>query len=255
MDLELWHFPISHFNEKVRWALDWKRLPHRRRALGWDYVPRAWWATGQLSVPILRIDGRAVHDSTRIIGELEHRCPEPALYPQDPALRARALALEEFCDEELGHAVRTAVLGPLLYQDPEAALDVLTTGMAPSARRILGAAVPAFRAFYTQRHKIRPEIIEAEQKKVRNGMNRIVSEIGASGYLVGDSFTVADLTAAALLGPIAQPGELEYKPPSPFSPLMEEYRSTVAYHPALRWAVDMYGRHRGASAEAAASGF
>ena len=22
----LWHFPISHFNEKVRWALDWKGI-------------------------------------------------------------------------------------------------------------------------------------------------------------------------------------------------------------------------------------
>jgi len=20
----LWHFPISHYNEKARWALDWK---------------------------------------------------------------------------------------------------------------------------------------------------------------------------------------------------------------------------------------
>ena len=27
----LWHFPISHYNEKARWALDWKRIPHVRR--------------------------------------------------------------------------------------------------------------------------------------------------------------------------------------------------------------------------------
>ena len=36
-----WHFPVSHFNEKVRWALDDKRIPHVRRALGLGYVPRA----------------------------------------------------------------------------------------------------------------------------------------------------------------------------------------------------------------------
>ena len=29
----LWHFRISHFNEKARWALDWKRVPHVRRAV------------------------------------------------------------------------------------------------------------------------------------------------------------------------------------------------------------------------------
>lgn len=25
----LWHFAISHFTEKARWALDWKGIPHR----------------------------------------------------------------------------------------------------------------------------------------------------------------------------------------------------------------------------------
>ncbi len=49
----LWHFPISHFNEKVRWALDWKGVPHVRRALGASYLPRALWATGQPHLPIL----------------------------------------------------------------------------------------------------------------------------------------------------------------------------------------------------------
>ena len=29
----LWHLPISHYSEKVRWALDWKRIPHRRRIM------------------------------------------------------------------------------------------------------------------------------------------------------------------------------------------------------------------------------
>ena len=29
----LWHIPLSHFNEKVRWALDYKRIPHTRRSM------------------------------------------------------------------------------------------------------------------------------------------------------------------------------------------------------------------------------
>ncbi len=45
----LWHFPISHFNEKVLWALDLKRIPHVRRALGPSYLFKAWWATGHAS--------------------------------------------------------------------------------------------------------------------------------------------------------------------------------------------------------------
>jgi glutathione S-transferase len=249
MDLELWHFPISHYNEKVRWALDWKRLPHRRRALSWNYVPLAWWATGQLRLPILRIDRRPVADSTRIIAELERLQPEPALYPTDPAQRERALALEDFCDEHLGHALRAAVLGPLFYHDPRAALGILTTGMGAGARRLMGAAFPGFRAFYVRRHKISLAAVDAERAAVRAAMDRIAAEIGPSGYLVGDRFTVADLTAAALLSPIVLPAELEYRPPEPPPPLVQDYRATIAGHRAFLWAVEIYRKHRGASAE------
>jgi hypothetical protein len=37
----LWHIPLSHYSEKVRWALDYKGIAHRRRVLGPDYLIRA----------------------------------------------------------------------------------------------------------------------------------------------------------------------------------------------------------------------
>ena len=94
----LWHIPFSHFNEKVRWALDFKNVPHRRRCVGADYLFKAWRATGHGTLPILFLDGKAVGDSTDIIAALEQRQPEPALYPKDPAQLRRALDLEDFGD-------------------------------------------------------------------------------------------------------------------------------------------------------------
>ena len=61
----LWHIPLSHFSEKVRWTLDYKRIAHRRQVLGADYLIRAWRATGRGTLPILFLDGRAIGDSTR----------------------------------------------------------------------------------------------------------------------------------------------------------------------------------------------
>jgi hypothetical protein len=29
----LWHIPLSHYSEKVRWALDYKGIAHRRSVL------------------------------------------------------------------------------------------------------------------------------------------------------------------------------------------------------------------------------
>jgi len=47
----LWQFRNSHFNEKVRWALDWKRVPHLRRSLVPGlHIGRALWMTGKKQV-------------------------------------------------------------------------------------------------------------------------------------------------------------------------------------------------------------
>lgn len=103
----LWHIPLSHFSEKDRWALDHKRIPHHRQVLGPDYLIRAWRATGRGTLPILFLNGRAIGDSTHIIAALEEHYPESPLYPDDAA-RQRALALEDYFDEQLGPAVRAS---------------------------------------------------------------------------------------------------------------------------------------------------
>ena len=104
----LWHIPLSHYSEKVRWALDYKGIAHRRRVLGPDYLIRVWRATGQGKLPVLWLDGRAIADSTRIIAALEEHYPEPPLYPRDAAMRQRALTLEDDLDETLAGRDRDA---------------------------------------------------------------------------------------------------------------------------------------------------
>jgi glutathione S-transferase len=245
----LWHFPISHYNEKVRWALDWKGIPHVRRALAMGYLPRALWATGQPRLPILFLDGRAIADSTRIIAAIEEHHPAAPLYPSDPEACRRALAIEDFLDEELGAAVRTALLGPVFARDPAAAIAVLSTGMPRYAGRVMRAGAPVFRAFYRARHAINDATITASRGQVAAALDRLEREIGPAGYLVGDRFTVADLTAAAMLGVLCVPERLEYLPAQPWPPEMNAYRETLAARPVSRWVAQMYERHRGRSAE------
>ncbi len=220
----LWHIPLSHFSEKVRWTLDYKRIAHRRQVLGPDYLIRAWRATGRGTLPILFLDGRAIGDSTRIIAALEDRHPEPPLYRADAAARERALALEDYFDEQLGPALRAAVVTPLFRHDPDLALRVLTTGMPDQAYQRLRPLVRIFPAFYRFRHKIKDARLDADRATVNAALDRIERERQGRAYLVGDAFTVADLTAAAMLSPLLQ-------------------------HPATRWAVDIYRLHRGRSAE------
>src|SRR3954463_13177361 len=86
----LWHLKVSNYNEKARWALDYKGLPHTRRALpagAHAKVARGLTDGSCSTFPILVIGDEVVPDSTKIIEALEQRHPDPPLYPADPQLR------------------------------------------------------------------------------------------------------------------------------------------------------------------------
>ena len=245
----LWHIPLSHYNEKVRWALDYKGIAHRRRVLGPDYLIRAWRATGQGKLPILWLGGRAIADSTRIIAALEECYPEPPLYPRDEPARQRALALEEDLDETLGPALRAAVVTPLFRNDPDIALRVLMTGMPEKAYRRLRPLLRIFPSYYRFRHKISEANLEKDRAAVAAALDHIEQERRGRAYLVGEAFTVADLTAAALLGALLQPPEIQYPLQVELPPYLQDYRTTLLRHPAAQWVCGIYRLHRGHSAE------
>jgi glutathione S-transferase len=252
MDIPLlWHIPFSHFNEKVRWALDYKGIAHRRKVLGPDYLIRAWRATGRGTLPILFLDGRPVGDSTHIIAALEARHPEPPLYPCDAAGRELALALEDDLDEQLGPALRASLVTPMFRRDPDLAIRVLTTGMPDVAYRRLRPVARFFPAYYRLRHGISDAKLEADRAAVAAALDRIERQRGSRAYLVGDAFTVADLTAAALLSPLVQPPEIQYPLRVEWPAYLRDYRAELLRHPAARWAADVYRLHRGRSAEVA----
>jgi len=245
----LWHIPISHYNEKARWALDYKRVAHHRQVLGPDYLIRAWRATGRGTLPILFVDERAIGDSTHIIAALEERYPEAPLYPADAAARQRALALEDYFDEQLGPAIRAAIVTPLFRLDPDIALRVLTTGMPDKAYKTLRPLMRIFPAYYRFRHKIRDAKLEADRATVNAALDRIEQELRGRAYLNGDAFTVADLTAAALLSPLLQPPEIQYPLRVELPGYLQDYRAALLRHPAAQWAAGIYRRHRCSSAE------
>jgi glutathione S-transferase len=115
----LHQFPYSHYNEKARWGLDWKGVPHVRRShLPGPHALAIKRLSGQTATPVLVIDGEVIAGSARILDALERRHPERPLYPADPALRRRALEIQERFDREVGPAART-VLFSALIEEPD----------------------------------------------------------------------------------------------------------------------------------------
>jgi glutathione S-transferase len=246
----LWQYSFSNYNEKARWALDFKGIRHRRRSVmpGW---PRSLWLSrGDRTLPVLDLDGRRVMDSTRIISALEERNPEPALYPADPDERQRALDLEDFFDENAGHDMRRVGFWEA-RQDLSYALDFMTTDQPPVAGAVarigLRVGFPFVWRYMSARYRFTEDAVERSRGTLADALDRIESERAGGDYLVGESFTVADLTAAALLYPLVGPREFPYELPDP---PRWKFLEPLRDHPGLGWIRETWRRHRGAPAGA-----
>jgi glutathione S-transferase len=247
----LWHLTASHYSEKVRWALDYKQVPHVRRAAAVPgaHMVAAMWLTrdpSNFTYPVLEMDGRAIADSTAIIAALEERFPEPALYPADPEQRRRALELEEYFDEELGPHIRQLAFHEL-GNDPEL-FETLIHRTVPGPLASMGSgAVSYARTFSGVRFGARSEeTAERSRAGVLAALDRLDAELseGDGEHLVGDSFGIADLTAAALFYPLVLPegGPVPTDLPPPQG--MERFRAPLTERPGYRWVQRTYEHHR-----------
>jgi len=244
----LWQYSFSNYNEKARWALDFKGIAHRRRSL-MPGGPRAMiFSRGAGTVPVLDLDGARIVDSTRIISALEEREAEPGLYPADPEERRRALEIEDYFDEHAGHDMRRVGFSEA-RQNLGYATDFMTTDQ-PGIKKALGRAglrmaFPGVWRYMSARYGFDEASVEGSRTTLIDALDRIEAERAGGDYLVGESFTVADLTAAALLYPLVWPAEFQYPLPDPPRwSFLEGHRD----HPALGWISGIWRSHRGSSA-------
>ena len=244
----LWQYSFSNYNEKARWALDFKGVAHRRRSVMPGGVRSLWLSRGDRTLPAVDLDGRRIVDSTAIIAALEDRKPDPPLYPADPDERRRALELEEYFDEHAGHDMRRVGFWEL-RENLGYGLDFMTTDQprirASIARARLRLAFPVVWRYMNRRYDFTEAAVTRSRETLVAALDRIEVARDGGDYLVGESFTVADLSAAALLYPMVWPPEFPYAlPEAPRWEFLEPMRD----HPALDWIREIWRRHRGTSA-------
>jgi glutathione S-transferase len=245
----LWHLKVSNYNEKARWALDYKGVPHVRRAV----VPGRHRAiaqklTGERTFPVFVWDGEAIGDSTRIIAALERSRPERPLYPSDRDARRHALELEDFFDEELGPYTRLIVVHQMLAE-PSLFLRAFAPDLSAGRRLLARAIFPRVRREVRADLGIDDATVGQAYRKLRAAGERFQAELRPSGYLAGGGFTVADLTLAALVAPAVAPEQFPYPQPQRGHPLLEPLREVLTESGIFDWTRDMYARHRSQSAE------
>jgi len=244
--------PFSHFCEKARWALDrvgaaYTEEPH----LPLFHAVPVRRAGGKRTVPVLVADGAVVTDSTEIVAWADARSPG-ALLPADPTDRAAALELEDDFDVHLGPATRRWAYFHVL---PRADLVDQLARSAPRWERL---ALTATRPLATRilRRSLKLDAAGAERSRQRvDEIFARVSALLADGrrFLVGNRFSVADLTFAALATPVLAPAELPVSLPA-LSAFPDEPRAHLEAwraSPAGQFALRLYATERAPARRAA----
>ena len=248
---ELITIAFSHYCEKARWALDRNRVPYRehkympamhmlatRRALRGTRVGRADKASSRFSTPILFGKGAPIADSSDIVRHIE-----PALF-EDP----EAERLDRYFSDELGPHSRRVVYWFGL-NEPEILHRMARDNVSVAQALAFRAVFPIGGRYLRDAMKIDEGAYQRSLGKVR----RIAEEVegmleDGRPYLLGDQFSVADLSFASMMAPGILPGPdvfgavlppVESLSPEPAA-LVRELRA----RPAGQFAMRMFSEER-----------
>jgi glutathione S-transferase len=83
------------------------------------------------------------------------------------------------------------------------------------------------------------------EERVERALNRLDADLDGGEYLAGERFSVADLTAAALLYPFALPSQTPWAP-SRLPGAWVQFSGRNRDRPSHAWVLEMYRCHRSA---------
>ena len=247
MTVRLITIPISHYCEKARWALErasvsYQEEPHLQV---FHYLP-ALREGRSATVPVLVHPGGVLTDSTDILLWVDaHFGGRPRLYPEH--LRERIQQLETHYDEQLGPAGRL-LMYQLVLSQKELVAQYAGYGIPPWQRFALGArAFKLVGAVIRKRLGVSAEAAEQAQQlceRVFDGVADLLED--GRPFLVGDAFSAADITFAALAAPLVLPSNYGVPLPNEHE-LPDDYRRRVELfrkHPAGAFVLRMFREQR-----------
>ena len=240
--LTLYQFAISHYCEKIRWALDFKQLEHRvKNLLPGLHFMTARKLAGDSAVPILVYDEKVIQNSSDIITYLDAVFPQRALTPVRDDWRQEALEWERYLDKEVGIHVRLCCYHSLL-EHPAMLIPSFTKGGAWYGAAVYRVIFPTLRKKMRELMNINERTARLSRVRVERAIDKLNARLQGRSYLVGDQFTRADLAAAALLAPLCRPQQYGLDWPEKFP---DELQAMVeANQDKIRWVEELYRKHR-----------
>jgi len=240
--IKLYQFPISHYCEKVRWALDYKHIEHQLvNLLPGLHIKKTMKLAQHSSVPVLVDGDKIIQNSSDIITYLDEQYPQNKLTPVDEETKKQALEWENYVDAELGPHVR-CVCYHVLLDYPEVVIPFFTHNGPWYGKILIKFGFKKLQKKMRYFMKINTESAKESHHKMEQAINKIDQHLQNNNYLAGDQFSRADLAAAALLAPLCQPEGYGLDWPESSPKAMQEL--TDEFKDRLKWVHTLYNIHR-----------
>ena len=195
MAIVLHRYPLSHFCEKGRLLLEFKKLPYRIQdhQLGLPQLA-VYRLSRQRKLPVIEDKGRVVADSTEIALYLEDSYPDHPLLPRDEAAKRAVLALEDRIDRVMGGDAPLAWFDFIVRERPDDVRRFVEIEMWGSGRG--GAIAAVLRSAW----KLPPAQARCRRslEKAAVLLDELCQRLDGSKYLCGEEPTLADVAAAGL---------------------------------------------------------
>lgn len=240
--LTLYQFPISHYCEKVRWALDYKGLDYNTiNLLPGEHIKLIKAMAPESEVPVLKKGEEVIQGSGDIISWLDQLYPDTPLTPADAENKKLSLEWEHYVGENIGPQIRLYFYHYLL-EFPALTLPMLTQGQPLHKRLLFRVIYPRVHTIMRQHMKINDRTARISLKILDRAINKLHAHYEQHEFLVGDQFTRADLAAAALLAPLIEPSQYGINWPKQYPPQLQQTIDT--FRDRLTWVDRLYRNYR-----------
>ena len=197
---------ISHYCEKVRWALDYLNVDYTEEHHAPPFHRFYTKKYGGMTVPLLVTEEQNYCDSTEILQYLNTiASDDKKLYPHNVELRSQVEELEELFDSQLG--VATRCLGYYFALQNSWKIPFMWSKRASWHEKI-GSMIsyPIVIKMIKETYQVNETQKDIALQTIKNIFNIVDERLGSEQqYLVGNKISAADISFAALAAPLLRP--------------------------------------------------
>jgi glutathione S-transferase len=248
--LRLLSIPISHYCEKARWGLECANLEYVEvRHIQLLHYASTLWHARSLYAPVLLTPSGPITGSTSILRYADaHGHARHPLFPRDTESAARVANWAALFDSVVGVQSRRWFYH-VGFQElgGEGMLALAAQGTPRWQTPLARLLMPLAKRYLRARLGINAERVDRGLTELRSVFERVGSELSnGRKYLVGDRFSAADLTFAALAAFVLMPPQYGVRLPA-VAELPASMRRTVSEFRSTRageFALELFERER-----------